>query len=147
MQERLGQTLHAAVHPRRLVYGVLDEPPRAAPEQPQLIVGIESAVLHPGAPEDVAAGDTVAVGRPIGVEHAGDTITKLGRHALVRVERQHPGSPRVLQGGVLLAGEARPWSHPHPVREFPGELHGLVGGLGIHHDDLVGPGHAFQTLA
>jgi len=147
MEQRGLEPPHRPLDLHRLVHSALDEAPPRAPEQATLIIGIQPAVLDPGAPEDVLPRDRVAVGGTAPADHPLDFATQLRRHPLVGVEREHPLPHRLLQGKVLLHGEARPRPDPDPVRELPRHLHGLVRGLGVHDDDLVGPGDALQARA
>src|SRR3989304_4338283 len=57
-----------------------------------------------------------------------------------------PPAPRGLTPReVLRACEAGPRAGPDPLRELPRQRHRLVGGLGIDHEDLVGPLDALEA--
>src|SRR3989304_4394347 len=57
-----------------------------------------------------------------------------------------PPAPRgLIRREVLRGGEAGPRAGPDPLRELPRQRHRLVGGLGIDHEDLVGPLDALEA--
>src|SRR5262249_29802149 len=136
-----------ARHLDRLVHGALDETAAAAPEEAQLPVGPEAAVPDPLPTEEVAPRHAIAVVRPVGIEHAEDLLAQLGGHLLIGVEREDPVAARLGQTEVLLRREAGPGPRDHVVGELARDLHGLVVGERVDHDDLVRPGHALETGA
>jgi len=147
VQQRLGHRLHSSLDHHGLVDRALRESSDAAPEEPELIVRVESAVADPGAPEQVASRDPVSVGGAARPHDRADTLLQLGRDPLVGIEGQSPLARRLIQCEVLLGGEARPRPDPDPVREIPRDLHGLVRRLGVDDDDLVGPRDALEAGA
>src|SRR5262249_21581789 len=53
----------------------------------------------------------------------------------------------LIEGEVLLEGEAGPRAHDHAIGELARDLNRLVLRLGIDDDQLVRPGHALQAPA
>src|SRR5207247_7997080 len=60
-------------------------------------------------------------------------------------ERPVPG--RQIERGVLLRGVARPRTHDDAIGELARDRGGLVVGLRVHDDDLVGPRDRLETRA
>ena len=73
------------------------------PEEPQVEVGMESAVAQPDPAEMVAEGQGVRRGAPLegGARRAGQVVGG----PLVGVEAQDAGAPRFAAGELVLAGE------------------------------------------
>src|SRR5207249_4430289 len=133
-------------HLHRLVNGLVHEPAPTATEEPELPVRIKAAVTHPAPPEDVPPRHPVPV-RALtrAPEHGADLLSELRGDLLVRVHREDPVAGRLLEGEVLLGGEPGPRPDPDAVGELARDLARLVTGLGVHHDELVGPGQALEA--
>ena len=80
-------------------------------------------------------------------QHGADLLSELRGDLLVRVHREDPVAGRLLEGEVLLGGEPGPRPDPNAVRELARDLDRLVARLGVHHDQLVGPGQALEAVA
>src|SRR5439155_3399943 len=126
--------------------GLVHEPAPTPTEEPDLPVRITAAVTHPAPSADVPPRHPVPV-RALtrAPEHGADLLSELRGDLLVRVHREDPVAGRLLEGEVLLGGEPGPRSDPNAVGELARDLARLVTGLGVHHDELVGPGQALEA--
>lgn len=93
-----------------------------AAEEAEVGVGIEAAVTDPAAQEEIAAAEEVGVGGGRGGEESADLGLELGGEGFVGVEGEDPGAGTLLDGEVLLGGEALPGFEEELGLEFGGDL-------------------------
>ena len=114
-----------------------------AAEEAELGVGIEAAVAEPAIEEEVAAAEKVGVGRRVSGEESAYLYLELGGEFFVGVEREDPLRGALLDGGVLLGGEALPGFGEYlDVLIGGGDFEGAVGGAGVDEDYFVGEADA-----
>jgi hypothetical protein len=107
-------------------------------------------VLEPGAEVEVSAAETEA--GDLGVRSEGDLLHlagKLGRGALVGVEEED--DPGMLEGncgesGVAVGREVVEGAAVDVGSGGEGDLHGVVGAVGVEDVDVVGPGDAGEAV-
>ena len=112
--------------------GSRDRGRRAAPRPPRTCSG--------GAPSSRRPGPSSARTRAIRSRSSGVT-----RSSASSDSTQSPVA--CSRAKFFWAAKPGPGPHPDAVGELPGERDRLVGGLGVHDDDLVGPGHALEAGA
>ncbi len=106
-----------------------------------------AAALHPPPQEMIGPQDPVAiVTRPLRQEGE-DLVAQPGRDALVGVDQQDPGVPRLRDGPVLLPGRVDVFVLQDPRAALPRDRDGGVGGKGIDHEDLVREADRLETVA
>ena len=79
-----------------------------AAEEAELGIGVEAAVAQPAIEEEVAAAEEVGVCRRVAGEEGAYLYLELGGELFVGIEREDPLRGALLDGGVLLGGEALP---------------------------------------
>ena len=92
---------------------------------------------EPAAEEAVAARERVR-SRARRSELLRDRRGELGRHALVRVETQHPVVSGRADGERFLRAEPRPLALDHARAPAPRDFHGIIAAARVDDDDLAG---------
>jgi len=130
-----------------LVNGPRDERSPPPAEQPELPVGIETAVAYPSSLEQVPPRQVEARLAAPAPEGGLDLLAKGVRHALVRVEREDPVPVTLAEREVLLGTVPVPSPEEDPIGELAGDRHRLVARAGVDDHELIRPLDAFQAGA
>ncbi len=121
-------------------FGDIAEIPVGIPfvEQPHLYVGIPSAVFHRQSAIEVESGHRVSpVGESLLLEFQ-QGLAQCWRKYLVGIKRQHVGVCRERRGVLSLRSVAAKRSLRYFAPVFYAQLHGAVGGAGVHHHYFIG---------
>ena len=119
---------------------------RAPIVKPELVVGIPVRGPYPAAEVPRDARD--AVRRVVGIRHPGlNLFRQLRRHALVRIQGEDPVIGRDRRRKVFLVDIPGPRTADDPYGQMRGDSDRVVGALGIHDHDFVGPRDRFDRAS
>src|ERR1017187_8671793 len=117
----------------------------AAPEQLGLaVIGVPASVPDFPAHEIVLPRDKVGVGRSRVRDDAQDLVARLRGAALVGIEAEDPGLPRVLDPGLTELAESPEFNLDDPGSKARRDLDRPVGAERVDHDNLRRPGNALE---
>ena len=121
------------------------EPRHAALEEAQLAIGIEAAVAHPAAQDEIKSRDRVGIERRVAGEQLANLLLRLLGEDFVGIDEEDPVAGAQVERDILLLAVAVEAVIEGLGAKGSGDFDGVVFRSLIDDDNLVGPANALQS--